>query len=147
MKANIRWFIIFCLFTLFSCDSNNFRETPMENFIGIWELEGRSMFNGIQVEISKSETGKYSGKVIRLNDNKYIRMFAEENDIWVSGIDRSSNFRFKLTERKIAAPLFAMYGQSSSKEFVVEFIDENSFGLASGGSDPLESSTIYRRVK
>jgi hypothetical protein len=105
------------------------------------------MFENIQVEISKNDKGEFVGKLVRLNDNKYIQMFSQENDLWVSGITRSSSYRFRLTEKKIAAPLFAMYGQSSSKEFVVEFIDDDHFALATGSADPTQSTTIYRRVR
>ena len=59
---------------LFSCNSNNFKETPIDRFIGVWELQGRSMFNGIEIKIEENSSGKLIGKVISLNDNKYVEM-------------------------------------------------------------------------
>ena len=41
-------FLIFTL--LISSCSNKLKETPAENFIGLWKIEGRSMFDGIQIK-------------------------------------------------------------------------------------------------
>ncbi|MCT4643641.1 MAG: hypothetical protein N4A74_01545 [Carboxylicivirga sp.] len=128
-----------------SCDSSKFKETPIDTFIGHWELHGRQMFDGMEVEIKKNESGQIVGTVKTLNQNKYVKMFVEINDTWISGIKRASNYKFKLTEKKIGSALFALYGQSSSKDYSVEFIDENTFGLATGNSDPIESTIIYKR--
>ncbi len=128
-----------------SCDSSKLKETPIESFIGNWELHGRQMFEGIEVSINKDEKGQIVGKVISLNENKYVKMFTEINDTWVSRITRSSNYNFTLTEKKIGSALFSLYGQSATKEFNVEFIDENTIGLATGNSDPIESTIIYKR--
>lgn len=81
-----------------SCDKLN--ETPIENFKGTWKLEGRSMFNGIEIKIEENSSGKLIGKVISLNDNKYVKMFVEMDDTWVTGIRRTSNYEFRLTEKK-----------------------------------------------
>jgi len=129
-----------------SCSSNKLKETPIENFVGEWVLQGRSIFEGIVVSIEKNTEGDLSGKVISLNNNKYVRMFVENGDSWVSNISRSSNFEFKLTEKKIGSSLFALYGQSTSKGFKVQFVDENTIGLGEGSSDPLKSSITYKRV-
>ena len=132
--------------SLFSCDTDKMKETPIENFIGTWKVEGRSMFKGIKIKIEKTDAGGLKGKVIELNDNKYVKMFSELNDIWVSKIKRSSNFEFKLTEKKIGSALFSLYGQSTSKEFKAQFIDKNTIGLTAGNSDPITSSIIYKRI-
>ena len=137
-------FLIGLLF--FSCNSNKFNKTPIDSFIGTWELEGREMFNGIKIKIEESENGKLKGKVIKLNDNKYIKMFVEINDIWVTDISRSSNYRFKLTEKKIANSLFAMYGQKTIFEYKAEFIDNNTIGLGTRNSDLIESQIKYIRI-
>jgi hypothetical protein len=84
-------FLIFTLF-IFGC-SNKFNKTPEENFIGIWKIEGRSMFNGIQIKIKK-EDNELIGRIYKLNDNKLVQLFADSNDLWVSGIERKSNFEF-----------------------------------------------------
>lgn len=137
--------ISFILVTFFSCDSSNLKETSIDQFIGIWQLEGRSMFNGIEIEISKSDDGELNGKVTKINNEKYVKIFVEIGDTWVKSIKRSSNYKFKLVEKKIANKLFAIYGQNTSTEFNVQFIDENSFGLSKGTSNPFESSILYKR--
>ncbi|RCW21034.1 hypothetical protein [Marinilabilia salmonicolor] len=141
------------LFTLFSigillvsCDTSNLKETPFSQFEGIWELHGRKMFNGMKIKIEKNEKNKLTGRVIELNDNKYVRMFVEENDIWIKNISRSSNFEFKIVENRIAKDLFTIYGLPASDEYEVEFIDKTKIGLAKGTSDPTESSVIYKRI-
>lgn len=128
-----------------SCDKLN--ETPIENFKGTWKLEGRSMFNGIEIKIEENSGGKLIGKVVSLNDNKYVKMFIETNDTWVTGIRRTSNYEFRLTEKKIGSDLFSIYDLETTKEYKVEFIDEDTIGLGSGDSKPTESSVKYIRVR
>ena len=132
--------------TIISCNSNQLRKTPIENFKGIWELQGREMFKGIKVDIEQDKDGKLIGRVIELNDNKFVKMFVEINDIWVSEIVRHSNFEFGLTEKKIGSALFSVYGQETSKEFKAQFIDNNTIGLATQNTDPLLSTIKYVRV-
>lgn len=128
-----------------SCDKPN--EIPIENFKGTWKLEGRSMFNRIEIKIEENSSGKLIGKVISLNDNKYVKMFVEVDDVWMTGIRRTSNYQFRLTEKKIGSDLFSIYGLGTTNEYKVEFIDENTIGLGSGNSKPTESSVKYVKVK
>lgn len=130
---------------LFCGCSNKFDKVSEEKFIGQWEVKGRKIFEGIQIKIER-EDKKLVGRISKLNNNKLVRMFADSSDVWVSEINRSSNFQFQLTEKKIAKDLFSLYGISSSKEFKAEFIDENTIGLATDNSDPVTSSIIYKRV-
>ncbi len=132
---------------LFACDTSKLQETPMDGFVGVWELSGRSMFEGIKVEIKAKEGGGYIGHIVELNGNKYVTMFAELGDIWVSGIERKSNYEFILKEKKLASPLFSSYGLSTTTEYKVEFIDQATLGLGSGSSDPSISTNVYRRVE
>ena len=130
-----------------SCDTSKLQETPIENFKGIWKLEGRAMFDGIKIQIEKNQNGDWVGKVVALNDDKYVKMFTEPNDTWVSGISRSSNYEFKLTEKKIGSALFSLYGLGTTNEYKVQFIDANTIGLATGNSAPSEASIKYVRVE
>ena len=129
---------------IFSC-SEKLQKTADDKFVGLWEIKGRTMFEGIQIEIVKDKND-FIGRITKLNDNKFIKLFADSNDVWVSGISRTSNFTFKLTEKKIAKDLFALYGQSTSQEFKVQFIDDNTIGLANDNSDPTTSKVTYNRV-
>jgi hypothetical protein len=134
------WFFI-------SCDTSKLNKIPIEKFVGLWEIHGRPIFDGIKLRIEKNENGELTGKVFKLNENKYVKMFVDSSNTWVSDIKQSSNFEFKLTEKKIGSELFAIYGQESTKEYNVQFIDDNTFGLATGNSDPTKSTIIYKRVK
>ncbi len=146
LKKNLTYkstIIIVALITLSisACDTSKMNKTPIDNFIGTWSIEGRSMFKGIEIEIYKTDSGDLKGKTIKLNDNKYVKMFSELGDTWVSNIKRSSNFAFKLTEKKIGGALFSLYGQSTSKEHKVEFSDKNTIVKGKGGS------VLYKRVQ
>ena len=138
--------ITLTLTILQSCDSSKLKPTSMDNFKGVWELQGRSMFNGIKIKIDENNQGELTGKVIELNDNKYVNMFVEINDTWISSIKRSSNFEFNLTEKKIGSALFSIYGLSTTTQFKVQFIDQNTIGLSNNG-DPTSSTINYKRLK
>lgn len=138
--------ITLTLTILQSCDSSKLKPTSMDNFKGIWELQGRSMVNGIKIKIDENNQGELTGKVIELNDNKYVNMFVEINDTWISSIKRSSNFEFNLTEKKIGSALFSIYGLSTTTQFKVQFIDQNTIGLSNNG-DPTSSTINYKRLK
>jgi hypothetical protein len=116
-----------------------------DKFVGTWELKGRSKFEGIRIRIDKTDDS-FTGRIVKLNGNKLVKMFADSNDVWVSGIQRVSRTRFKLTERRLAADLFSLYGQATTQDFKVEFIDDNTFGLGTEGADPKNSSVVYKRV-
>lgn len=143
---NFKLIIIFLLLTI-SVSCSEYKNIPDDQFIGLWELEGRSMFEGIRVKIEKTSDNKFIGKVIELNDDKFVKMFVEINDVWVSDIKRSSNFQFKLTEKRIGRQLFSLYELGTSDIYKVEFIDNNTFVLAKGSSDPLKSDVIYKRIE
>jgi hypothetical protein len=125
---------------------NSFEEVPEEKLIGTWELKGRGMFDGIQIKVQK-ENNKITGRIVKLNDNKMVKMFADVNDVWVSEIRRTSNFEFRLIEKKIARELFSLYGLPTSQEFKVEFLDDNTLGLGADNSDPQHTTITYKRVQ
>jgi hypothetical protein len=136
---------VFVLNFLYGCNGK-FDKVPEERFVGTWELQGRKIYDGIQVQI-KRENGTLKGYIVKLNDNKYVRFFLEENSLWIPEIKRSSDYAFKLKENKIGKELFSIYGLSGSEEYVVGFMDENTFGLGKEGSDPQKSSVFYKRIK
>lgn len=138
--------IIFISFLFFSCDSNLLHKTPIDDFKGTWKLQGRTMFDGIKIKITEDKNGNFVGKVVELNDNKYVDLFVNVGDTWVTDIGRSSNFEFVLTEKKIASQLFSLYGLDTTQDYEVKFIDNNTFGLGTGSADPGQSSIRYIRV-
>lgn len=139
-------FPIFIISILFASCKGQYDKVPLEQFTGKWSLKGRSLFEGMEITITESE-GALTGTITKLNDNQYIQMFAEEGDVWVSDISRSSNYKFKFTEKKIARELFGLYGLSSSTELSAIFIDNDTIGLSKDGKDPLKSSIQYIRIK
>ncbi len=139
-------FFLIIILSFFSCDSNHFSKTPINQFNGVWELKGRSLSDGIQVEIKVDESGKVSSKVIKINDNKYVQLFLSEGDQWVKSIKRNSNFEFVVTELKLAAPLFSLYGNSKTKEWNAVFKNKDCFGI-SENKNPEKSTIEYCRVR
>lgn len=132
---------------LTSCNENKISKTPIENFLGIWELKGRPMFDGIQLEIKKESDGNLTARVITLNDNKYVQMFVEIDNIWVTEISRISNYEFSLIEKRIGSELFSIYELSTTNEYKVVFIDKNTIALGVNGTDPYESKIKYVRIE
>jgi 7-cyano-7-deazaguanine synthase in queuosine biosynthesis len=104
------------------------------------------MFEGIQIKIKNNEHGKLEGRVIQGNDNKYIKLFVDSNDTWVKEINRTSNYQFTIVEQKIAAPLFALYGQETAKEYKAEFINDTTIGLGSANQEPSKSKVVYKKI-
>jgi hypothetical protein len=136
--------ILTILITTFSC-SQKYDIVDDEQFVGTWQLDGLSMYNEMTIKISRNSNKELVGHVQKLNDNKYIKMFVNPGDVWVSNISRSSNFQFRLTETKIARELFGLYGLGSSTEYKVEFIDNDTIGLTTD-SNPTSSSIRYVRT-
>lgn len=146
VKTSIMLILVLFTLVLSSCEGDKFQKVSIDKFEGTWELKGRTMFDGITIQIEKDNQGELKGKIVALNENKFVQLFAEQNDTWVSTIKRISNYEFKLVEKKIGDALFSMYGMDTSKDFKVQFIDENTIGLSSGSSDPKTSTVKYLRV-
>lgn len=124
-----------CLATFISCDSAKLSETPEKDFVGVWKLTDRGMFEGIEIDIAKDERGNLIGTIAKLNEDKYVNMFMEEGDKFITGISRNSNFEFTISEKKIAAPLFSAYGQSTTSQFTATFKGKNKILLGKDGAD------------
>lgn len=146
MKKNMKTTVTLLLATLFllSC-SEKLKTVSEDKFIGTWEMKGTSIMDGTQIQIQK-ENNKLVGRIVKLNDNKYVKLFADSNEVWISEISRNSNFEFKLNESKLGKDLFALYGQKTNQEFKVQFINDSIIGLAIESSDPSTSTRIYKRV-
>jgi hypothetical protein len=129
---------------LFSC-SEKTKEISEDKFIGIWEIKGTSIMDGTQIQIQR-ENNRLIGRIHKLNDNKYVKLFSDSNEVWIPEISRVSNYEFKLIENKIGKELFALYEQKTNQEFKVQFIDDNTIGLTINGSDPSKSIRIYKRL-
>ncbi|MDA3912129.1 MAG: hypothetical protein PF448_12310 [Bacteroidales bacterium] len=141
------WILLLAGLLLTSCNESKLSKTPIDNFLGIWELKGRPMFDGIQLEIRKESDGNLTARVIKMNDNKYVRMFVETNNVWVTEISRISNFEFRLIEKRLGSELFSIYDLSSTSEYKVVFIDENTIALGVNGTDPHDSKIKYVRIE
>lgn len=127
--------------SLLGCNTDKFAETPMNQFVGTWRLEGRSLYENLEVKISWKDD-KLTGTILKLNDNKYVNLFMQEKDVFVSEVKRTSNFQFVLKEKKVASELFASYGNSGTQEFEVQFENKNTILLGKNGS-----SGKYIRMK
>ncbi len=138
---------ILLLITLlaWSC-KGKFDKISDNKFIGLWEIKGADVTEGIQIKIQR-ENGVLIGRVYKLNDNKYVKLFVDSNEVFVAGIERASNQKFKLTENKVGKALFSTYGQKTSQKFEVQFINDSTIGLALESSNPLQSTRIYKKLK
>lgn len=141
-----KFFVLLVALIFISCDSNQFSKIPLKQFEGVWELKGRDMFKNMQIEIKLDEDGKVQSKIVKLNDNKFVRLFLSEGDQWVKDIRRTSNYEFVITEKKIAAPLFSQYGNSTSKDWNAVFKNENCIGV-SESKNAGKSKVEYCRVE
>ncbi len=141
-----RLIAVFIGLVILSCDTSKLKKTPIDSFVGLWELQGRAMFNGIKIRIEKTENNEFVGKVVSINQDKYVKMFVDTNDVWLPEIKQLSNYEFSLTEKKMGSAMFELYGQDTKTEFKAQFIDENTFGLATGNSDPTKSTIFYKRL-
>jgi hypothetical protein len=139
-------YLLFLAVIFLSCSSDHFSKTPINQFEGLWELKGREIFNEMQVDIKIDKDGKISSKIVKLNKNKYVQLFLSEGDDWIKAIKRSSNFEFVITEKKLAAPLFSQYGNSTVKKWNVAFKGKDCFGISETKS-PEKSSMEFCRVK
>ena len=119
--------------TLISCSTDKLKQTPDSQFKGTWVLSEKSMLDGIEIEITKDKDGNFKGSVTKLNDNKYVQMFMSVGDILVAGIKRKSNFEFEISEKKIAAPLFSQYGQSTTVKCNAQFESIDKITLGESG--------------
>jgi hypothetical protein len=140
-------YLLVVILLFISCDSSKLEETTMDKFIGTWELTGRSIFKNMNIKIVKLEEDTFIGKFISLNENKYVKMFVDSNETWVTSIKRLSNYEFEISERKLAADLFSLYGHSSIKTFNAQFLSDDQIVLYSKESNPKGSNLIYKRVK
>lgn len=126
---------------LMSCDTSKLSETPKNQFLGTWKVVGSEKFEGLEIKIDQDKKGKFSGTVVKLNDDKLVRLFLDTGDLWISGIDRNSNFEFVLKEKRIASELFSLYDISTVSEKQVQFRGKNTIVLSKGGEN-----AVYKRL-
>lgn len=144
------WCLILTVFILFlpllGCEGK-MKVVDMKQFEGKWKLVGRPMYEGIVVDIKATKQHRIVGEVIKLNDNKWTKMFVDTGDVWIKNIIRLSNFQFEIIENRIAHDLFAIYGEKTTQHFRTQFIDKNTFGLGKKNDDLTISKVKYVRVK
>lgn len=58
----------------------------------------------------------------------------DDGDLFIKKIKRYSNKDFKLTEKKIAGPLFSIYGESTNKEMDVHFHHKDTIYIGENGN-------------
>lgn len=130
---------------IYSCSYNSSKISE-NKFIGTWKLEGRAMYTDMLIKINR-ENNELIGRIFKKNTNKYVQLFADSNDVWISEIKRNSNFEFTIKESKIARELFGLYNQSTSQELKVQFLNDSIIGCAIKDENPLSSKVRYCRVK
>lgn len=94
-----------------------------DSFLGTWQLEGRTIYNGMTIQIAK-ENEKLKGYIVSKPNNQYGETLMKENSIWVSKIERGANYYFKVTEKKIAHDLFDVYNIDTNLMFYATFSEK-----------------------
>ncbi len=104
------------------------------------------MLDGVQISI-QYEDNNLTGRIQKLNDNKYVKLLVDSNEVWISTIKRVSNYEFLITENLIGKELFNTYGLSTNQEFKAEFINQDTIGLAKETADPKKATIFLIRIK
>lgn len=127
-------FIFLLIIIASSCNENGLSRVSKNDFIGSWLYKSNNILNGIEVEVSLNEKNELTGIVTKLNDNKYVNQFLEVGDIHISDITRKSNFEFIVKQKKLAAPLFELYNQSTTESYDAEFDENGDILLGQNGN-------------
>ena len=104
-----------------SCSNNKYVDDS--KFIGKWELKGREIYSGMEIEIERNNNS-ITGKIIKIPTNRYGELFLKKDDLWISEIKRSANYYFKITEFKIAHEIFSIYDLPASNNYYAFFSDD-----------------------
>lgn len=149
MKHYLVLFISLCILLIYSCDTSKFTETPDKKFIGLWKYETGNIYDGIQVQIEKTDGKEFKGKIIKLNNHKLVQLFLDTNMIIIDNIERNSNFEFEITENKIAKELFGLYKIETTTKYRAQFVDDNTIGLSPEKStiEPKDSKIRLVRIR
>ena len=72
------------------------------------ELKGRKIYEGMQISFVENND-EIKGYIKSIPQNKYSQFFPDSANIWVSSIQRASNYAFKISEKKIASEVISQY--------------------------------------
>lgn len=127
-----------------SCSLNS-KKIPDSQLLGVWRLEGRSMYDNMYISIVK-ENNQLQGRVLKKNANKYVQMFVDSNAVWFSEITRKSNYEFICKENKVGKELFAQFDVPTTQEIRIQFVNDTIIGCAFKNEDPLKSKVRMVKV-
>lgn len=131
----------FAISFAFSC--SDYMYVDEVAFLGTWQLKGRKMYEGMQLQIVK-ENQQLKGYITSIPSNKYAPLFLDSGNVWVLNIERTSNFAFKIKEQKIASELFSIYGLETTSSFYATLSeDKNRINLFPNSQDRIRDSDIY----
>lgn len=147
MNMNYFSLLLILSLTIFGCDTKKMVETPDKHFVGTWELRGHGMMDGILIKINRDNEKKLTGRVVELNDNKYVKMFLDSNSIVISSIERRSNFQFMFQENKIGSELFGLYGLDTKLTYQAQFLNHDTIVLSEDQSVTNINQSSIRLVR
>lgn len=147
MRYRINISIIILLLCTYSCNPSKLKEIPIDQFIGKWEIENNSIYNGIQIEFKKDKKSQIYGSIIKLTDNKWCQIFADSSFVLYTDIKRNSNFQFSLTENRIGKEFMSLYDLPTKSEYIIEFIDTNTIAFVKGNKKAIYSDYKLKRIK
>ncbi len=131
----------------FSCA--NYKYVDENKFIGIWELKGRDIYQGMVIKIERKKD-KLIGVVVSIPQNKYGTLLMKKGDVWIPNINRVANYYFKITENKIAGKIFPVYNLPASTEYFAYFSEDNNiiYLAQKPPNIPVKATSIfYKKIK
>ena len=86
--------------------------------------------DGLLVRINRNNKEEFTGRVVKLNENKYVNIFLDSNSVVIPSIERRSNFQFMFWENKIGSELFSLYGLDTKITYQAQFLNEDTIVLS-----------------
>jgi hypothetical protein len=127
----------------------DYKHVDEKHFLGTWELCGRDMYSDMTIKITE-ENNLMTGHVVSPPTSNEGQLFIKKNDIWITSINRSTDYYFELSEKKIANKLFSMYELDTSSIFYATFSEDNDrifLHKKTPNTSNQKSDIYYKRVE
>lgn len=105
---------IFAIVFIFTCCNRYIDHFKIEGYWRIIKADDSS--KGTVICISKKKD-VYVGRIYKKNDNKYVKLLVDSNDVLFTSIYKLSKVQYKFVKTKIGATLLSDYGLSTEQEY------------------------------
>jgi hypothetical protein len=116
-------FNIFSIIIVYSfvTSCSNYNYVDDSKFIGKWELKGREIYSGMEIERNNNSL---TGKIIKIPTNRYGKLFLKKMICGFLKLNAPLIIILKITEFKIAHEIFSIYDLPSSNNYYAFFSDD-----------------------